>query len=246
KDPTKYFKSKSTYPPHRSKKPPRRKTTEERTNFASADWSLQVQEIGSFEELLSNRKWLKNELGILGKVENLTSESTRDGPYTTYKVRILRLIKDESHSLRVGDTVKVSQFGGLTPAPSDSPYDYVKLEFADCPLMKKGSISILFLSDHENSGVYGGISPWTRFPVGNEKVYWLGAAYENRPIEIQEAELERAENGLITGIKGGKDNIPLEDVEEVDLKNLIIKLEKAQANLGENIQENFPGFSNRK
>ncbi|KXA92134.1 hypothetical protein AKJ41_04495 [candidate division MSBL1 archaeon SCGC-AAA259O05] len=35
KDPTKYFKSKSTYPPHRSKKPPRRKTTEERSEIHS-------------------------------------------------------------------------------------------------------------------------------------------------------------------------------------------------------------------
>jgi len=52
--------------------------------------------------------------------------------------------------------------------------------------MKEGDVSLLFLVDRNEDGIYGGLSPQTRFIVKNGKVYWLGAEYTDRNILISE------------------------------------------------------------
>jgi hypothetical protein len=101
--------------------------------------------------------------------------------FTLHDFLVLEVIKDSNNEVEREDTITVKQFGGIwTPKGDSTP---VQVEFRDSPLMKEGETSLLFLN-RRSDGMYAGISPQTRFIVDDDKVYWLGAEYENRDIHI--------------------------------------------------------------
>lgn len=126
---------------------------------------------------------MKNsDLVIVGNVVKSQLNPNEQG-YTLHKVIVQEVIKNAHNEVKVGNTISVSQFGGIsTPPKGGAP---VKVEFRDSPLMEEGEISLLFLK-RGSDGLYGGISPQTRFLVMNDKVYWLGAVYKNRDIIISQ------------------------------------------------------------
>jgi hypothetical protein len=103
--------------------------------------------------------------------------------FTLHDFLVLEVIKDSNNEVEREDTITVKQFGGIWTSKGDSTP--VQVEFKDSPLMKEGETSLLFLK-RRSDGMYAGISPQTRFIVEDNKVYWLGAVYENRDIHISE------------------------------------------------------------
>jgi hypothetical protein len=101
--------------------------------------------------------------------------------FTFHKVLVLEVVKDSHNEVKRGCTITVKQFGGIWTPKGD--FHPVQVEFRDSLLMKEGETSLLFLK-RRSDGMYAGISPQTRFIVEDDKVYWLGAVYENRDIHI--------------------------------------------------------------
>lgn len=120
------------------------------------------------------------DLVTMGKVvkSKLNQENEE---FTLHDFLVLEVIKDSNNEVKREDTITVKQFGGIwTPKGDSTP---VQVEFRDSPLMKEGETSLLFLN-RRSDGMYAGISPQTRFIVDDDKVYWLGAVYEDREIQV--------------------------------------------------------------
>lgn len=143
------------------------------TVFVEASWAHWYPD---FESLMKNF-----DLVIVGKVIRSRLDP-QNQEFTHHEVLVLKVIKDSSNEVKSGHTITIRQYGGIW-APNDLPP--VRVEFRDSPLMKEGETSLLFLN-HRSDGLYAGISPQTRFIVKDNKVYWLGAIYEDRNIDISE------------------------------------------------------------
>jgi hypothetical protein len=147
------------------------------TVFVESSWARWYPD---FESLMGNHS-----LVIVGKVIN-SQLDTQDQVFTYHEVLVQEVIKDSSNEVKEGYTITIHQFGGIwTPNADSAP---VRVEFRDSPLMKEGDTSLLFLNDRDGDKVFGGVSPQTRFIVEDGKVYWLGAVYENRDIDISVSE----------------------------------------------------------
>jgi hypothetical protein len=142
------------------------------TVFVEPSWARWYPDFGS---LMGN-----HDLVIVGKVVN-SQLDPKDQMFTYHEVLVQEVIKDSSNEVKKGCTITIWQFGGIWAPNADSPP--AQVEFRDSPLMKEGETSLLFLN-HRDDGMYAGVSPQTRFIVEDGKVYWLGAVYENRNIDI--------------------------------------------------------------
>ena len=163
----------------------------------------------NFREVMNDR-----DLVIVGEVVDQQLDP-EDEEYTLHEVKVLRVIKDSSGGVREGDVVTVRQYGGIwNPPGALTP---VRIEIEDSPLMERGSVSVLFLHDRDNDGVYGGLHPQTRYVVRNGRVSCLAAAYPNRNILVTDPNLEAMGPDI--------EEVNL-DVEEMDLEELISILER--------------------
>lgn len=126
----------------------------------------------NFRALLEN-----HQVAVVGKVvERKLGAPCPHDPETQYEVRVLGKIKGPE--VVKGETLTVSQTAGLWVPKGKEP---VLTEPRECPLLEVGETSILFISDHENNGVYGGLSPCTRFLVIDGKVFTINKILpENR------------------------------------------------------------------
>ena len=141
--------------------------------FVESSWARWYPD---FESLMGNYS-----LVIVGKVIN-SQLDPQDEVFTYHEVFVQEVIKDSSNEVKKGCTITIWQFGGIWAPNADSPP--AQVEFRDSPLMKEGDTSLLFLNDRDGDKVFGGVSPQTRFIVEDGKVYWLGAVYTNRNIDI--------------------------------------------------------------
>jgi len=142
------------------------------TVFVESSWARWYP---SFESLMEN-----HDLVIVGKVVK-SQLNPQNNIFTLHEVFVQEVIKDSSTEVKNGNTVTVNQFGGIwAPKVDSSP---VQVEFKDSPLMKEDETSLLFLNRRDD-GIYAGISPQTHFIVKDDKLFWLGAIYENRNIDI--------------------------------------------------------------
>jgi hypothetical protein len=146
------------------------------TIFVESSWARWYPDFGS---LMGN-----HDLVIVGKVVN-SQLDPKDQMFTYHEVLVEEVIKDSSNEVKKGCTITIWQFGGIWAPNADSPP--AQVEFRDSPLMKEGETSLLFLN-HRDVGIYAGVSPQTRFIVDDGKVYWLGAVYENRNIDVSVSE----------------------------------------------------------
>jgi hypothetical protein len=142
------------------------------TVFVEPSWARWYPD---FESLMGNF-----DLVVVGKVIK-SQLDPQDQVFTFHEVLMQEAIKDSYNEVKSECTITVRQFGGIWTPNADSPP--VQVEFRDSPLMKEGETSLLFLN-HRDDGVYAGVSPQSRFIVKDDKVYWLGAVYENRDIDI--------------------------------------------------------------
>ncbi len=142
------------------------------TVFVESSWARWYP---SFESLMEN-----HDLVIVGKVVE-SQLNPQDNIFTLHEVFVQEVIKDSFNEVKSGNTVTVNQFGGIWAPKVDSLP--VQVEFKDSPLMKEDKTSLLFLN-HRHDGIYAGISPQTHFIVKDDKLFWLGAIYENRSIDI--------------------------------------------------------------
>ena len=169
------------------------------TNLASQSFSQleNYQNVEKSETVLVESSWARwypdfeslmgnFDLVIVGKVVN-SQLDPKDQVFTYHEVLVQEVIKDSSNEVKKGCTITIWQFGGIWAPNADSPP--AQVEFRDSPLMKEGETSLLFLNHrHRDDGTYAGVSPQTRFIVEDGKVYWLGAVYENRGIDISVSE----------------------------------------------------------
>jgi hypothetical protein len=144
------------------------------TVFVEASWARWYP---NFESLMGNFN-----LVVVGKVIK-SHLDPQDQIFTFHEVLVQELMKDSSSEVKKGSIITIYQFGGIWTPSLDLPP--VQVEFVDCPLMKEGETSLLFLNQ-PSDGVYAGVSPQTRFIVKDDKVYWLGAVYENKNIIVSE------------------------------------------------------------
>jgi len=145
---------------------------ESETVFVEPSWARWYP---TFESLTEN-----HDLVIVGKVVK-SQLDPQDQIFTLHEVLVQEVIKDSSNEVKSGNTITVNQFGGIWAPKVDFPP--VQVEFKDSPLMKEGETSLLFLN-HRDDGIYAGLSPQTHFIVKDDKLFWLGAIYENRNIDI--------------------------------------------------------------
>lgn len=120
------------------------------------------------------------DLVTVGKVVRSQLDQENE-EFTLHDFLVVEVIKDSSNEVERDATITVKQFGGIWIPKGDSTP--VQVEFKDSPLMKEEETALLFLN-RRSDGMYAGISPQTRFIVEDNKVYWLGAEYENRDIQI--------------------------------------------------------------
>jgi hypothetical protein len=146
------------------------------TVFVEPSWARWYPD---FESLVGNF-----DLVVVGKVIK-SQLDPQDQMYTFHEVLVQEAIKDSSNEVKKGCTITIWQFGGIWVPNADSAP--VQVEFRDSPLMKEGETSLLFLN-HRDDGMYAGVSPQSRFIVRDDKVYWLGALYKNRNIDISVSE----------------------------------------------------------
>ena len=147
---------------------------ESETVFVESSWARWYP---NFESLMGNFN-----LVVVGKVIK-SQLDPQDQMFTFHEVLVQELMKDSSSEVKKGSTITIYQFGGIWTPSLDLPP--VQVELLDCPLMKEGETSLLFLNQRSDR-MYAGISPQTRFIVKDNKVYWLGAIYENKNIIVSE------------------------------------------------------------
>jgi hypothetical protein len=152
-------------------------------SFVESSWAHWYPD---FESLMEN-----HDLVLVGKVIKSQLDPL-DQVFTFHEVLVQTIIRDSSNEVEKGSTIAIYQFGGIWTPSSDLPP--VQVELIDCPLMKEGETSLLFLNQRSD-GIYAGISPQTRFIVKDDKVHWLGAIYENKNIVASE-NLQIEEKGL--------------------------------------------------
>lgn len=134
---------------------------------------------------------------ILGKLENMTGTrghpNAQGTPITDFDVTVERSMKGK---LNVGDTIRVSQFGG------PSPYAVSEGD----PIMKAGEEYVMFLVYDPTLEAYGYLGgPQGKFLVKESKVYSMdnvdpGADFvqikvKDKPIEDFSADISQADGG---------------------------------------------------